>query len=291
MTCGLTANFRGPGTVPSFRHDPEARRWLAAHERVSVPRGHMAAWWERWEFDVRSLLPAIRSPTLVMRREGNVIAPPVAAVDDVIARIPGATGPVVLRSRDLALWARQPPLLADEIERFVVGSASVVVERSDRAFAVVLYTDIVGSTDRAVALGDRRWRELLEMHDHASASQVEHHRGRVVKSTGDGVLAVFDGPARAVRCACAILADLRQIGCDATAGLHAGEIELVGDDVAGIAVHIAQRVMSVAAPGEVIVSRTVKDLVAGSGLSFDERGTTKLKGVPDTWQLHAVACS
>ena len=158
-------------------------------------------------------------------------------------------------------------MLADEVERFVTGSTR---EHSpaERAFAVVLYTDLVGSTEQAVAMGDRRWRELLEVHHSAIARQIERHRGRLVKSTGDGVLAVFDAPARAVRCAQAILGDLHQLGCEAYAGLHAGEIELVGDDIAGIAVHIAARVLSCAAPGEVLVSRTIKDLVAGSGCSF-----------------------
>jgi class 3 adenylate cyclase len=179
-------------------------------------------------------------------------------------------------------------MLADEVERFVTGSTSDPVSPSDRVFAVVLYTDLVGSTKQAAELGDRRWRELLEVHNHALRRQIEHHRGRLVKSTGDGVLAVFDGPARAVRCAQAILGDIRQLGCEAYAGLHAGEIELLGDDVAGIAVHIAARVMSSAAPGEVLVSSTVKDLVVGSGLQFADRGPQTLRGIPDAWQLYAA---
>ena len=141
--------------------------------------------------------------------------------------------------RDMELWASQPPMLADEVERFVTGSTAEHFAPAERAFAVVLYTDLVGSTDQAVEMGDRRWRELLEVHHHASGRQIERHRGRLVKSTGDGVLAVFDGPARAVRCAHAILGDVHQLGCEAYAGLHAGEVELLGDDIAGIAVHIA----------------------------------------------------
>jgi class 3 adenylate cyclase len=159
---------------------------------------------------------------------------------------------------------------------------------AERAFAVVLFTDLVRSTEHAVEMGDRRWRELLEVHNSASWRQIERHRGRLVKSTGDGVLAVFDAPARAVRCAQAILGDVHQLGCEAYAGLHAGEVELLGDDIAGIAVQITARVMSRAGPGEVLVSRTIKDLVAGSGLQFDDRGLHTLRGVPDEWQLFAA---
>ena len=179
-------------------------------------------------------------------------------------------------------------MLADEVERFVTGSTSEPLAGGDRTFAVVLYTDLVGSTNQAAEMGDRRWRELLEVHNNASSRQIERHRGRLVKSTGDGVLAVFDRPARAVRCAQAILGDARQLGSDAYAGVHAGEIELLGDDIAGIAVHIAARVMNCAAPGEVLVSRTIKDLVAGSGLKFADRGVRTLRGVPDQWQLFAA---
>jgi class 3 adenylate cyclase len=186
------------------------------------------------------------------------------------------------------LWASQPPVLSDEIERFVTGSTGQNTSPTERAFAVVLYTDLVGSTDQAAEMGDRRWRELLEVHNNACARQVERHRGRRVKSTGDGVLAVFEGPARAARCAQAILDDVHQLGFEAYAGLHAGEVELLGEDIAGIAVHIAARVMRAALPGEIMVSRTIKDLVAGSGLQLEDRGVHRLKGVPDEWQLFAA---
>ena len=288
LMSGLTPSYRGPGAIPSFRHDPEAHRWLARYERAGLARGHLAAWWRDWDFDVRPLLPSIQAPTLVMRHEGNVFVPPRPAVDYVVSTIPGAVGPLSIPSRDMELWASQPPMLADEIERFVTGSTSEHLSPAERAFAVVLYTDLVRSTEHAVEMGDRRWRELLEVHNSTSARQIEHHRGRLVKSTGDGVLAVFDAPARAVRCAQAILGDVHQLGCEAYAGLHAGEVELLGDDIAGIAVHIAARVMSRAGPGEVLVSRTIKDLVAGSGLQFDDRGLHTLRGVPDEWQLFAA---
>jgi class 3 adenylate cyclase len=176
-------------------------------------------------------------------------------------------------------------MLTDEIERFVTGSTGEHLSPAERAFAVVLYTDLVESTGQAAGLGDRRWRELLEVHNNAAARQIERHRGRLVKRTGDGVLAVFDGPGRAVRCAQAILSDVHQLGCEARAGLHAGEVELLGEDIAGIGAHIAARVMGQAGPGEVVVSRTIKDLVVGSGLRFDDRGLHALKGVPDQWQL------
>jgi class 3 adenylate cyclase len=288
MMSGVTRGYRGAGAVPSFRHDVEAHRWLARYERAGMPRGQMAAWWDDWDFDVRPLLASLQAPTLVMHHVGNVFAPPLAALEYVVAAIPGAVGPVPIPCRDLELWASQPPMFADEVERFVTGSTSDPVSPSDRVFAVVLYTDLVGSTKQAAELGDRRWRELLEVHNHALRRQIQHHRGRLVKSTGDGVLAVFDGPARAVRCAQAMLGDIHQLGCEAYAGLHAGEIELLSDDVAGIAVHIAARVMSCAAPGEVLVSSTVKDLVVGSGMQFIDRGRQTLRGIPDAWQLYAA---
>ena len=288
MMSGVTPSFRGPGAIPSFRHDVEAHRWLARYERAGLPRGQMAAWWRDWDFDVRPLLPAIQAPTLIMRHEGNVFVPAVAAINYVTATIPGAVGPVPIPSRDMELWASQPPMLADEVERFVTGSTSEHFAPAERAFAVVLYIDLVGSTKQAAEMGDRRWRELLEVHHSSSGRQIERHRGRLVKTTGDGLLAVFDAPARAVRCAHAILGDVHQLACDAYAGLHAGEVELLGDDIAGIAVHIASRVMSCAAPGEVLVSRTIKDLVSGSGLQFEDRGLHTLRGVPDEWQLFAA---
>jgi class 3 adenylate cyclase len=288
MMSGLTPAYRGPGAIPSFRHDPDAHRWLARYERAGLPRGQMAAWWRDWDFDVRPLLPSIQAPTLVMCHEGNVFVPPAAAIEYVTATIPGAVGPLSIPSRDLELWASQPPMLTDEVERFITGSTSEHFAPAERAFAVVLYTDLVRSTEHASDMGDRRWRELLEVHNHTSTRQIERHRGRLVKSTGDGVLAVFDAPARAVRCAQAILRDVHQLGCEAYAGLHAGEVELLEEDIAGIAVHIAARVMSRAAPGEVLVSRTIKDLVAGSGLQFEDRGLHTLRGVPDHWQIFAA---
>jgi class 3 adenylate cyclase len=284
---GLTPTWRGPALLPSFRHDPDARRWLARYERAGCPRGRMADWWSEWEFDVRPLLPLIQAPTLVMQHDGNVLAP-VGPAEWVASVIPGAIGPVSIPSRDLELWASQPPMLADAIEHFVTGSSSEHRAPAERAFAVVLYTDLVASTDHVVQMGDQRWREVLEVHNNAAAREIEAHRGRLVKRTGDGVLAVFDAPGRAVHCARAILGDVHQLGIDGRAGLHAGEVELLGDDIAGIGAHIAARVMDHAGSGEVLVSRTIKDLVVGSGLQFEDRGSHTLKGVPEEWQLFSV---
>jgi class 3 adenylate cyclase len=287
MCSGSTPSYDGPGSVPSFARDESSHRWMARYERTSFPRGHMAAWWERWDYDLRPLLPLVQAPTLVMHHEGNVLYDPGAA-SHVASAIPGAVGSVSIPSLDLELWAPQPGVLADEIERFVTGAVGIPVGPIDRGFAVVLFTDLVESTRHAAAIGDQRWRELLTAHDDAVTRQVEQHRGRVIKRTGDGVVATFDAPARAVRCAEAIHADMRQLGVQVRAGLHAGEVEFVGPDIAGIAVHIAARVMGYAGAGEIVVSRTIKDLVIGSGLDFEDCGTHVLKGVPEEWQLFNV---
>ena len=173
-----------------------------------------------------------------------------------------------------------------EIEEFLTGHRGAA--EPERALATVLFTDIVGSTQKAVALGDRGWRDLLERHDQALSRQLERFRGRLVNSTGDGILAVFDGPARAIRYAAAVRDALRGLDIEIRSGIHTGEVELRGDDLAGIAVHIAARVEAQARPGEILVSRTVADLVAGSGLEFEDRGEHELKGVPGRWRLFAV---
>jgi class 3 adenylate cyclase len=160
---------------------------------------------------------------------------------------------------------------------------------SQRLLATVLFTDIVGSTERARAVGDQRWRELLDRHDQAARRLVERHGGRLIKTTGDGILAVFDGPGRAIRCALALREELRDSGIEVRAGLHTGEVDLRGEDVGGIAVHLAARIMAAAGPGEVLVSRTVQDLVAGSGITLENRGTHTLKGLGDSWQLFAAS--
>jgi class 3 adenylate cyclase len=173
-----------------------------------------------------------------------------------------------------------------EIQEFLTGARAVPV--SDRMLATVMFTDIVDSTRTAVGLGDKRWRDVLERHQRAVRDDLAHFNGREVKSTGDGFLATFDGPARAINCAQAILQSSEPLGISVRAGLHTGECEVMGEDIGGIAVHIAARVSAHAGARELVVSRTVKDLVAGSGIEFSDRGTHTLKGVPDTWQLYAV---
>jgi class 3 adenylate cyclase len=177
--------------------------------------------------------------------------------------------------------------MAAELQEFLTGARPV--PETERVLATVLFTDIVGSTDRASRLGDYAWKELLDRHDAVAAEEVERYRGRRITSTGDGILATFDGPARGIRCAQAIARRVGDLGIELRAGLHTGEVELSGDDVRGLAVHIGARVAALAGPGEVLVSSTVKDLVVGSGIEFTDRGTRELKGVPGHWQLFAVS--
>jgi class 3 adenylate cyclase len=178
------------------------------------------------------------------------------------------------------------PEIADAVEEFLTGSRPPVAV--DRVLATVLFTDIVGSTEKAVALGDNRWRDLLDSHHATIRRNLKRFRGNEVKSTGDGIFATFDGPARGVRCARSIAEEIRPLGINVRAGLHTGECEMIGDDVGGIAVHIGARVAALAGADEVLVSSTVKDLVAGSGLRFADRGSRSLKGIPGEWHIYAV---
>jgi class 3 adenylate cyclase len=235
------------------------------------------------EVDIRPVLPSVQVPTLVLYREGVAIAGGARYVADHIAE---ATR-VELPGKDRLFFVGDTGPMLDAIEEFLTGQ--LPAHSSDRVLATVLFTDIVGSTEHAAQVGDRRWKEVLATHDALLGTEVERFRGRMVKSTGDGALATFDGPGRAIRCACAIRDAVRTLGLDTRAGLHTGEIELRGDDVAGVAVHIGARVLAVAGAREVLVSATVKDLVAGSGIDFDERGEHELKGVPGSWKLYAVA--
>jgi class 3 adenylate cyclase len=266
-------------------HDERLKRWWARFERLGASPG---AWREMAEIlgqlDIRHVLPNIRVPTLVIQRTGDLIVD-VGQGREIARRIPKATF-VELRGDDHIPFLGDADAIVDEIEEFLTG-VRPVPER-DRVLATVLFTDIVGSTERAVALGDHAWRALLDDHDHLVRDRINRFRGRCVKTTGDGVLATFDGPGRAIRCAKAIRDDVHSIGIGIRAGLHSGEVELRGDDVGGIAVHIGARVAALAQPGQVLVSSTVKDLVAGSGLSFSEAGEHTLKGVPGTWRLFAV---
>jgi class 3 adenylate cyclase len=233
--------------------------------------------------DLRNVLGVLRVPTLVIThrdrpgaRQSHYLAEHIEGAKRV--EVPGA---------DTMPFGPDSVALLDAVEEFLTGRLPPV--EPDRVLATVLFTDIVGSTEHAAHMGDRRWKELLVAHDALLTAEIERFRGRMVKSTGDGALATFDGPGRAIRCACAIRESVRSLGVEVRAGLHTGEIELRGDDdVAGVAVHIGARVSASADPGEVLVSSTVKDLVAGSGIEFVGRGEHELKGVPGAWRLYSV---
>jgi class 3 adenylate cyclase len=235
--------------------------------------------------DVRAVLPSINVPTLVMHALGDPIVP-VESGRYLAEHIPNARLFETDTVGHVTTAPGRPPWM-DPYEEMVTGHAPSAAP-ADRVLATVLFTDIVESTQTAATRGDAEWRRLLDRHDRASRREVEAHRGVLVKSTGDGILAHFDGPGRAVACARAIDRDVGGFGLQTRAGAHTGEVELRGEDIGGIAVHIASRVAGLAGPGEVLVSRTVKDLTAGSGLAFEDRGEHELKGVPDSWQLYAA---
>jgi class 3 adenylate cyclase len=269
--------------APSSLGDERARQWWARLERHSLGPGDVTRMFDVLAHtDVRPVLETIQVPTLIVHRTGDTFSP-VEQGRYLAEHIPGARF-VELPGNDHAGWEGDAEAGNDAIEEFITGHRPV--HEPDRVLATVLFTDIVGSTERARELGDRKWRELLDRHDELARMELDRHQGRLVKTTGDGLLATFDGPARAIRCA-STLRNLLPVPI--RAGLHTGEVELRGDDVGGIAVHIGARVAAVAGAGEVLVSRTVKDLVAGSGIVFADRGTHTLKGVPDEWQLYAVA--
>jgi class 3 adenylate cyclase len=234
--------------------------------------------------DVRQALPLIQVPTLVLNVADQPFAP-VAYGRYLAEHIDGATF-VELPGGDLSFTAANL-VIADELAEFLTGERPMI--EVDRILTTVLFTDIVGSTERAAALGDQQWRSLLDAHDRTVRDELRRFRGREINTTGDGFVASFDGPARAIRCAQAIIEGARRLGIELRTGLHTGECEVRGDDLGGLAVHIAARVASLATSGEVLVSGTVKDLVVGSGIEFDDRGEYSLKGVPGQWKLFAAA--
>jgi class 3 adenylate cyclase len=235
--------------------------------------------------DVRQVLPTIRVPTLVIGRGDSERI----AHSRYLARHIPHTKYVELPGSDSLVWAGDQAAMVSEIQEFVTGVRPA--PEPDRVLATVLFTDIVGSTREAARIGDSRWRDVIHAHNAVVRRELERHRGTEVHTTGDGVLATFDGPARAIRSAVAISEAVLPLGIEIRAGLHTGEIELLDGDIGGIAVHIGARVSSLAGPREVLVSSTVKDLVAGSGIEFEDRGLHDLKGVPDRWQLFAVTGS
>ncbi|HEX6229844.1 MAG TPA: adenylate/guanylate cyclase domain-containing protein [Solirubrobacterales bacterium] len=272
--------------APSEKGDPEFENWWARLLRLGTsPAGAIALMELYREMDVRGVLASIDVPTLVLHRAEDKIVS--ARQGRYLAeQIPKARY-VELPGPDHLGWVGDQDLLLDEIEDFLTGSRRA--HEPERALATVLFTDIVGSTERAAELGDRRWRDLLEHHDAIVRRQLGAHQGREVKTMGDGFLATFDGPARAIRCATAIRDELKAIGLDVRVGIHTGEVELLDSDVSGMAVNIGARIGALAEAEEVLVSSTVRELVVGSGLEFADRGTHALKGAPGEWHLFAVA--
>jgi class 3 adenylate cyclase len=276
--------------APSIADDPEVRRWWARYARTSASP-HDAAQLARMNahLDVRHALPTLQAPTLVLHwRDEQVFELPEAQY--LADHIPDAEL-VVLEGADHA-WFVNPEPIAREIERFLTGiwqRGEWDAVEPDRVLATILFTDIVESTAKAAELGDARWRELLQQHHALVRRQLARFQGREVDTAGDGFFASFDGPARAIRCADAITKGVGELGLSVRAGLHTGECEAVDGKIGGIAVHIGARVAKEAGPGEVLVSGTVRDLVAGSGLEFEERGVAELKGVPGEWRLYALS--
>lgn len=272
--------------APSMAGDEAFRRSWARFERLGVsPSGIKALLRMAQETDARQALPVIRVPTLIMHREGDRVIL-VQGARYMAERIQGARY-VELPGPDHFPWVGATDAILDEVEEFITGARRG--QEPDRVLATVMFTDIVGATERAVALGDRRWRDLLDSHHTVIREQLTRFRGREIDTAGDGFLAAFDGPARGIRCAGAIVREMRRLGLEIRAGLHTGECEILGDKLSGIAVHTGARVASLAGAGEVLVSSTVKDLVAGSGITFEDRGAQVLKGLPGEWHLYAVA--
>jgi class 3 adenylate cyclase len=271
--------------APREMADPSFRQWwrMLNLSAMTAPEGYHAVM-ALGPVDIRRLLGSIRVPTLLLHRTGDQFID-VHTSRYMAQRIPGARLVELPGDEHLPFFGDQDAVVA-VTQEFLTGTLPVA--DPDRMLATVLFTDLVDSTRLATELGDRRWHRLLERHNKVVRSNLVRYRGREVKTTGDGFLATFDGPARAIRAAHAIRAELAEHGLQVRAGLHTGEVELLGDDIGGIAVHLAARVLGQARAGEIWCSRTVKDLVAGAGFTFDDRGSRRLKGVPDRWQLYAV---
>ena len=272
-----------PAWAPSRQNDPTMQQWWGRFERLGAsPAAAMAVMRMAAETDVGDIVSSIRVPTLVIHCKDDTLIP--IECGRFIARNIPAAQLIELPGQDHLFFIHEQ--IGDCIEEFLTGSVSVA--ESERVLATVLFTDIVGSTARAEQMGDRRWRDLLDAHHASVRRELARYRGTEVKSLGDGFLATFDGPARAVRCACAIAEAVRPLEILVRCGLHTGEIETTCNDVQGIAVHIASRVSALAGADEILVSRTVRDLVAGSGLQFDERGKHSLKGLLEPMELYAT---
>ena len=271
--------------APSIKDDPEMQEWWARYRRLSASPSDVRAMLQMYStLDVRDILPTIRVPTLVLHRKGDEVAP-VEAGRYLADHIPGARY-VELEGTDHMMWTQTPDQIVGEIEEFLTGARQA--PELTRKLSTVLFTDIVGSTETAAGMGDKAWRELLQRHDAMIRRALESSSGREIKSTGDGFLAIFDGPSAAIRSAEAIRGGASGLGLTVRAGVHTGEIELMGDDIGGLAVHIARRVGDLAGSDEIWVSGTVPGVAVGSGIEFEERGTHSLKGVPGDWSLFSV---
>ena len=272
-------------SAPSQARDPEARAFYGRLERASASPGMMIALSQMFlDLDVREIVPSVHTPTLILHRTRDRLVN-VRHSRWLAEHMPNARL-VEFEGDDHTFWYEGAEQWLGEVQEFLTGARAAPV--AERVLATVLFTDIVDSTRTAAELGDQRWRELLERHQRAVRDAIRRFNGREVKSIGDGFLATFDGPARAIRCAQAILQSSEVPEMHIRAGLHTGECEVMGEDIGGIAVHIAARVSAKAEPDEVLVSRTVRDLVAGSGIEFTDRGRHELKGIPETWQLYAA---
>jgi class 3 adenylate cyclase len=272
--------------APSIAHDQHLAERMAAYFRAAASPGAARAVMQmNREIDVRHILPSVSVPTLILHRTGERVVD-VQHARYLAAHIPRARL-VELPGIDHTIGVGDNDAIVDEVEEFLTGSRHAA--ELERVVATVLFTDIVGSTEKAAQLGDRKWCDLLEGYYALARRQLERFRGREIDTAGDGMFATFDGPARAVRCAKAIGQEAKALGIDIRAGLHTGEVEVIGEKIGGIAVHIGARVASHAAAGEVVVSSTVKDLAAGSGIQFEERGTHTLKGVDGEWRLFLAA--
>jgi class 3 adenylate cyclase len=273
-------------TAPSLARDVEFRSWWKrAGERSASPATAKAQDVLTTTADVRSVIPLIDVPTLVLHRVDNPFL--LIGQGRYLAEHISGAKLIELPGQDHIPFAGETDMLLEEIEEFLTGTRGTT--NTDRALATILFTDIVESTKRAAGTGDRRWRELLDNHDRMASRQVHRFGGRQINTTGDGVFATFDGPARAIQSGLAICEGAHQLGIELRVGIHTGEVEKRGDDIAGLAVHIASRVEAMAEPGQVLVSRTVVDLMAGSAIDFVDRGERVLKGVPGTWRLFSVA--
>jgi pimeloyl-ACP methyl ester carboxylesterase/class 3 adenylate cyclase len=271
--------------APSRVGDEAFRQWWARYQRIGSPPGTiMAIRRTLAQIDVREVLASISAPTLILHRADNAWVRPEHS-RFLAEHIAGATY-VELPGSDYFVFLGDSERVLGEIESFVAGIAGP--PKSDRQLSTVFFTDIVDSTGVIAEIGDARWRDLLERHRAIVRRELDRPQGQEIDTAGDGFLATFDGPARAVRCACVVRDAVRELGIEIRAGLHTGEVEVLGDGLAGVAVHIGQRVLATAGPSEVLVSSTVRDLTAGSGLEFEDRGLHPLKGVPEEWRLFAV---